>query len=254
MILGGLHVTLVPDEAAQHADAVVIGEGELVWPQVVDDLRDGHLQPRYAADGREFDLATSPMPRFDLLDIDRYNRLTVQTSAAVRGDCEFCASSIRLTPMYKLKPVDRVIAEIRAIKRLWPAPFIEFADDNTFVNRRHSTELLRAVAGEGIRWFTETDVSVADDPELLELLRESGCAAGAHRLREPHGGRARGRRAAPQLEARPGRRLPCGHRAHPGPRHRGQRRASSWGWTATGRRSSTRCTTSCRRRARSTCR
>lgn len=66
--------------------------------------------------------------------------------------------------------------EIREIKRLWPAPFIEFADDNTFVNRRHSRELLRAVAGEGIRWFTETDVSVADDPELLELLRESGCA------------------------------------------------------------------------------
>ena len=61
----------------------------------------------------------------------------------------------------------RVIAEIREIKRLWPSPFIEFADDNTFVNRRHSKELLRAVAAEGIRWFTETDVSVADDPELL---------------------------------------------------------------------------------------
>ena len=176
VILGGLHVTARPDEAAQHADAVVSGEGELSWPQVVDDLRAGRLRPRYAADGREFDLATSPMPRFDLLDIDRYNRLTVQTQRGCPWRCEFCASSIRLTPMYKLKPVDRVIAEIREIKRLWPAPFIEFADDNTFVNRRHSKELLRAVAGEGIRWFTETDVSVADDPELLELLRESGCA------------------------------------------------------------------------------
>ena len=176
VILGGLHVTARPDEAAQHADAVVSGEGELSWPQVVDDLRAGRLRPRYAADGREFDLATSPMPRFDLLDIDRYNRLTVQTQRGCPWRCEFCASSIRLTPMYKLKPVDRVISEIREIKRLWPAPFIEFADDNTFVNRRHSKELLRAVAGEGIRWFTETDVSVADDPELLELLRESGCA------------------------------------------------------------------------------
>jgi radical SAM superfamily enzyme YgiQ (UPF0313 family) len=176
VVLGGLHVTARPDEASTHADAIVIGEGELSWPQVVEDLHAGRLQPRYAADGREFDLATSPMPRFDLLDIDRYNRLTVQTQRGCPWRCEFCASSIRLTPMYKLKPVDRVIAEIREIKRLWPAPFIEFADDNTFVNRRHSKELLRAVAGEGIRWFTETDVSVADDPELLELLRESGCA------------------------------------------------------------------------------
>ncbi|HSI98826.1 MAG TPA: radical SAM protein [Patescibacteria group bacterium] len=176
VVLGGLHVTARPDEAAQHADAIVIGEGEITWPQVVEDLRAGRLQPRYAPDGREFDLAASPMPRFDLLDIDRYNRLTVQTQRGCPWRCEFCASSIRLTPMYKLKPVDRVIAEIREIKRLWPAPFIEFADDNTFVNRRHSKELLRAVAGEGIRWFTETDVSVADDPELLELLRESGCA------------------------------------------------------------------------------
>ena len=176
VVLGGLHVTARPDEAAQHADAVVIGEGEVTWPRVVEDLRAGRLQPRYAADGREFDLATSPMPRFDLLDIERYNRLTVQTQRGCPWRCEFCASSIRMTPMYKLKPVDRVIAEIREIKRLWPSPFIEFADDNTFVNRRHSKELLRAVAGEGIRWFTETDVSVADDPELLELLRESGCA------------------------------------------------------------------------------
>ena len=175
-VLGGLHVTARPDEAAQHADAIVIGEGEITWPDVVADLRSGGLRPRYAAEGREFDLASSPMPRFDLLDIDHYNRLTVQTQRGCPWRCEFCASSIRLTPMYKLKPVDRVIAEIREIKRLWPAPFIEFADDNTFVNRRHSKELLRAVAGEGIRWFTETDVSVADDPELLELLRESGCA------------------------------------------------------------------------------
>ena len=176
VVLGGLHVTARPDEAARHADAIVIGEGEITWPEVVADLQSGRLQPRYATNGREFDLAASPMPRFDLLDIEKYNRLTVQTQRGCPWRCEFCASSIRMTPMYKLKPIDRVIAEIREIKRLWPAPFIEFADDNTFVNRRHSKELLRAVAGEGIRWFTETDVSVADDPELLELLRESGCA------------------------------------------------------------------------------
>ncbi len=71
--------------------------------------------------------------------------------------------------------MDKVLAEIHAIKRLWPRPFIEFADDNSFVNRRHSKELLRALVAEDIRWFTESDVSIADDPELLNLMRESGC-------------------------------------------------------------------------------
>ncbi|MEP6807483.1 MAG: radical SAM protein [Chloroflexota bacterium] len=175
-VLGGLHVTARPDEALQHADAIVIGEGEIGWPELLDDLASGRLQRIYAPNGREFSLADAPMPRFDLLNIERYNRLTVQTQRGCPWRCEFCAASIRLTPLYKVKPVDKVIAEIREIKRLWPRPFVEFADDNTFVHRRHSKELLRALVGEGIRWFTETDISVADDPELLGLMREAGCA------------------------------------------------------------------------------
>lgn len=175
-VLGGLHVTARPDEARLHADAIVVGEGELGWPELLTDLAAGRLKPAYAANGREFSLADAAMPRFDLLDISSYNRLTVQTQRGCPWRCEFCAASIRLTPLYKLKPVSKVVDEIREIKRLWPRPFIEFADDNTFVHRRHSKELLRALADEGIRWFTETDVSVADDPELLELMREAGCA------------------------------------------------------------------------------
>jgi radical SAM superfamily enzyme YgiQ (UPF0313 family) len=175
-VLGGLHVTARPDEAATHADAVVVGEGELGWPALLDDLRAGRLRPRYGSDGREFSLADAPMPRFDLLDMERYNRITVQTQRGCPWRCEFCAASIRLTPLYKIKPVAKVIGEIREIKRRWPKPFIEFADDNSFVHRRHAKQLLRAVADEGIRWFTESDVSIADDPELLELMRKAGCA------------------------------------------------------------------------------
>jgi radical SAM superfamily enzyme YgiQ (UPF0313 family) len=176
VVLGGLHVTALPDEAALHADAIVIGEGEVGWPEVVSDLQVGRLRARYGQNGREFDLADAPMPRFDLLEIEKYNRLTVQTQRGCPWRCEFCASSMRLTRRFKVKPVAKVLAEIHEIKRIWHHPFIELADDNSFVNRRHSKELLRALAGEGIRWFTETDVSVADDPELLDLLHASGCA------------------------------------------------------------------------------
>jgi radical SAM superfamily enzyme YgiQ (UPF0313 family) len=187
-VLGGLHVTARPDEAAQHADAIVIGEGEIGWPVLLADLEAGRLKKRYATDGRSFSLTDAPMPRFDLLDMDRYNRITVQTQRGCPWRCEFCAASIRLTPLYKMKPVDRVIAEIREIKRLWPKPFIEFADDNSFVHRRHSKQLLREVAAEDIRWFTESDVSIADDPELLALMREAGCAEVLIGLESPRAG------------------------------------------------------------------
>ncbi len=176
VVLGGLHVTALPDEALGHADAIVTGEGELGWSDLVADLAAGRrLRRVYGANGREWDLADAPMPRFDLLDVDRYNRLTVQTQRGCPWRCEFCAASIRLTPKYKLKPVARVLAEIHAIKEIWPRPFIELADDNSFVNRRHSKDLLRALIPEKLRWFSESDVSIADDPELLDLMRESGC-------------------------------------------------------------------------------
>ena len=80
-----------------------------------------------------------------------------------------------LTPRYKVKPVEKVIAEIRAIKKIWPRPFIEFADDNSFVYREHYKRLLRELAPEKVRWFTEADVRVAEDDELLALIRDSGC-------------------------------------------------------------------------------
>ena len=175
-VLGGPHVSALPHEALQHADSIVVGEGELGWPGLLIDLARGQLDHIYGPDGREFDLADAPMPRFDLLDIERYNRITVQTQRGCPWRCEFCAASIRLTGRYKVKPVEAVMAEIHEIKRLWPAPFIEFADDNSFVNRRHSKALLRALVGEHIRWFTESDIAIADDPELLELMHASGCA------------------------------------------------------------------------------
>jgi radical SAM superfamily enzyme YgiQ (UPF0313 family) len=110
-----------------------------------------------------------------LLEPAKYNRITVQTSRGCPHKCDFCASSILLTPRYKLKPVGKVLAEIRAIKSIWPRPFIEFADDNSFVHREHYKTLLRGLAREDVRWFTEADLSVAQDDELLGLMRDSGC-------------------------------------------------------------------------------
>jgi radical SAM superfamily enzyme YgiQ (UPF0313 family) len=176
VLMGGLHVTARPDEALRHADSVLIGEGESLWPQMVADLRANRLQPRYDARGLNFDFAHSPMPRFDLLDVTKYNRITVQTQRGCPYNCDFCGASIRLNPRFKPKPVSRVMAEIHRIKEIWPHPFIEFADDNTFADKARGRELVRALMPEGIRWFTETDISIARDPELLAMMRDAGCA------------------------------------------------------------------------------
>lgn len=176
VVMGGPHVSVLPDEAAAHADAVVIGEGELSWPQVVADAEAGRLRPRYGERGVAFDLDLAPMPRFDLLDPARYNRITLQTSRGCPHRCEFCAATPLMTPGYRRKPIAKVLAEVDRIRALWPRPFLEFADDNSFVDRAWAKLLLRELASRRVRWFTECDVAVADDPELLDLMASSGCA------------------------------------------------------------------------------
>ena len=176
VIMGGLHVTSLPQEARVHCTSVAVGEGEPLWPQVLFDFERGQLKPLYEqSTPGSYDLKDAPVPRFDLLDPDQYNRITVQTSRGCPHRCEFCASSILLTPSYKLKPVPKILEEIRAVKRIWSRPFIEFADDNSFVDKGQAKSLLRALSSERVRWFTEADISIAEDDELLGLMRDAGC-------------------------------------------------------------------------------
>jgi radical SAM superfamily enzyme YgiQ (UPF0313 family) len=175
VVMGGLHVTTRPQEALEHGAIPVAGEGELVWPRILDDAEARTLAPMYDARGMEFDLRRSPMPRFELLDMEHYNRITVQTSRGCPWRCDFCASSILLTDKYKQKPIDRVLAEVDRIRALSPRPFIEFADDNAFVNKRYWRRLLPELERFGLKWFAETDLSVYEDPELLEMMRAAGC-------------------------------------------------------------------------------
>lgn len=200
VVFGGLHATVLPEEVARHADAVVVGEGEATWSEVVRDFqgagRAGLKSFYREARPGQFQLNRAPMPRFDLLvqgtqgpenspsdpgrtgEIQRlgpYNRITIQTTRGCPWDCDFCAASKLYGPRYRIKPVDRVLQEVDAVRSLWRRPFIEFADDNTFVNRTWAKQLLSGLADRHVRYFTETDVSVADDEELLDLLYPSGC-------------------------------------------------------------------------------
>ena len=173
VVIGGLHATVLPDEALTHCDSVVIGEGEPVWRQVLGDAAAGRLQRQYRS-AAPFDLAHAPLPRFDLLGDRQRPRMTLQTERGCPFACDFCGASRLLGP-FREKPVNRVAAELAALHRLDPGPWLELADDNTFAGQRDPLPLLEALRQSGARFFTEADWRIGERPELLRELALSGC-------------------------------------------------------------------------------
>jgi len=174
--MGGLHVSVLPDEAARHADYVVVGEGENVWPAVVEAAARGAAPAQFHSTSyAPVDIAGLPVPRFEILGKRAYNRYTIQTTRGCPWRCDFCASTVMLKAPYRRRPVDMVARDIDVIRHLYPRSFIEFADDNTFVDKKWGKDLCRSLLPLRVKWFTETDVSVADDLELLELMYQAGC-------------------------------------------------------------------------------
>lgn len=173
VMIGGLHASVLPDEVALHANVVVVGEGEAVWGEILSDYLASNLKPRYTAN-REPAFTPWAVPRYDLLDPDKYNRITIQTTRGCPLDCSFCAAS-RMISGYKRKSIHQVEQELDAIEAIWPRPFIELADDNTFVHKKWSRQLVEAIGKRRAKWFTESDISLADDEMLLKDLAASGC-------------------------------------------------------------------------------
>jgi radical SAM superfamily enzyme YgiQ (UPF0313 family) len=187
--MGGLHVSVLPEEARQHADYVVVGEGENVWPAVVAAAAVRAAPAIFkAADYAPVDIARLPLPRYDILSGRAYNRYTVQATRGCPWRCEFCASTVMLQAPYRRRPVDQVVRDIAFIEQLHPEAFIEFADDNTFVDKQWGRALCRALAPLQVKWFTETDISVAEDAELLDLMHEAGCRQVLIGLENPSAG------------------------------------------------------------------
>ena len=170
VVMGGFHATLAPDEVARHADAVVIGEAETVWPQVLDDTVAGHLQPRYQASTRP-DLA-GLFPDRTIYTGKRYLDLAlVETGRGCRHACDFCSISAFFKRSYSARPVEDVVREVRGLRRR----NVFFVDDNLAVDRDRTLALLKALTPLRIRWAGQIGVQVADDDEILDAMRRSGC-------------------------------------------------------------------------------
>ncbi|MCA9190277.1 MAG: B12-binding domain-containing radical SAM protein [Planctomycetales bacterium] len=174
--MGGLHVTVEPHEALAHADIVVLGEGEKCWANVVQAVQAGNFQPVWDfRSAPPVDVSELPIPRYDLLQNRPYTRYPVQTTRGCPWRCEFCASNVMFNHPYRKRPVQQVMRDIDFICSTHKRPFIEFADDNTFVDHDWGKDLCRALIPRRIKWFTETDISLAQNSELLQLMRRARC-------------------------------------------------------------------------------
>ncbi len=171
--VGGLHASVRSSEAGKHADAVVVGEGELVWPRLLADAEADRLQPEYRPQ-RHATLECWPLPRFELLGADRPARVTLQTQRGCPLACEFCGASRLLGP-FREKPLEAIRAELASIDALWPGVPIELADDNTFAGERCAGALLDLFADSPHRYFTEADWRIGLRPDVLSRLAPSGC-------------------------------------------------------------------------------
>jgi len=186
VVMGGIHVSLAPDEAAEHADTVVVGEAEETWPQFIEDFRKGRAKERYTAE-RYPSLANLPPPKFPLLDQSRYMcfrpkglwrllptpLMPIQAARGCPHNCEFCSVAAFSGRQYRARPVGDVIAEIKAVG----ARSCFFVDDNIFAAPQYARELFRALIALGLKWTGQGTLAAAKDRELLELAAESGCVA-----------------------------------------------------------------------------
>ncbi len=175
VVMGGIHPTVLPDEALEHADVVVVGEAEGVWPRLVSDAASGQMQRLYRA-GKRTDLKGLPKPRRDLLPGIQYQGHTpipigVETSRGCPYDCEFCCIGQTLGHQYRVRPVREVIAEIESID----SPHLFFVDDALGLNRNVAKKLFTEMIPLRRRWLAQGTVSLAEDLELLRLMERSGC-------------------------------------------------------------------------------
>ena len=172
VVLGGPHVTLMPQEAQQHADAICVGYAEETWPQLLRDFAYGRMRSRYDQ-GHGFALTNLPFPRRDLLDKRHYlTQAVFEATRACAHDCEFCVVPTAWGRRQFQKPVGHVVEDIRRFGKRR----IIFIDLNLISDRAYAAELFTALIPLNIRWFGLSTSLIGRDRELMELTARSGCA------------------------------------------------------------------------------
>ena len=180
VIIGGIHATVLPDEAKEHADSVVIGEADNIWEDILDDFEKNRFKDFYKDDTRP-DLQRLILPRWDNMNLNIYpkpfgHKLPKMPLFTTRGcvfNCKFCSVSKYFGKTFRFKPIDHVIKEIEHTQT---NSFL-FVDDNIACNTDYSRELFKELTKKDINWFSQISTTVLKTPDLIDLAAKSGCTS-----------------------------------------------------------------------------
>jgi len=199
VVMGGIHASMCPDEAAQHVDSVAVGEADELWAGILLDAQSGRLKPRYQADGFP-ELGALPPPRHDLTRHTQYFCFFLQTTRGCPRACNFCTVTTQNGRALRKKSPNQIIAEVQAVvglpnplrpvvidrerdgqKRRVASGAIFFVDDNFAIDRTHALAVCRALKAfqddndVHLNWFTQCDVKTGFDDDLLAAMKDAGC-------------------------------------------------------------------------------
>ena len=174
VVMGGIHASMLPDEAGRYVDSVVVGEAESVWPGLLADFDNNRLKKLYT--GRRLPLDRIPIARHDLFH-ENYTMGSVLTTRGCPFNCDFCTVSAFNGNKYRMRPVEHVLDELERIKQ----DKLFFIDDNIIgyskSSKEHAKAIFKGMIDRGIKksWWSQASLNFADDEELLQLAAESGC-------------------------------------------------------------------------------
>jgi len=171
VVFGGPHATLAPYEALEHADAVVIGEAENVWEQLLEDFENGEMREVYRGVDAKPTLQSNPPPRWDLVDSRDYCFYGVEATRGCPFDCHFCSIKQIYGPTFRTRTPDEVLCELKNA----PSNQIFFTDDNLIGNKPFCRELFGKMKGMGLSWGCQMSINVAFMPDMLQMMKDAGC-------------------------------------------------------------------------------
>jgi radical SAM superfamily enzyme YgiQ (UPF0313 family) len=179
VILGGVHPSLMPDEAGQHADSIVIGEVEDLWEEIIVDCENNRLRNIYKREAFP-ELDKLIIPKWDNINLNIYQRssgprkmprMPIYTTRGCVYNCKYCSVSKFFGRSYRFKPIENVLREIDSTR----ADSFFFVDDNIICNVHFSEELFKALSHKNIRWYSQASTTILRNPHLIELAAKSGC-------------------------------------------------------------------------------
>ncbi len=171
VVIGGYHASALPEEAIEHADFVIVGEGEGVWQQALSELQSGALSRKIYQNESFICMENKEIPRRELLDRDMYTSYaTLQSSRGCPFACSFCTVTNFFGNSYRQRPVEEIIAELK----MFPGDDWLFVDDNLVGHPQYAKKLLTAMIPLNIKWGSQSSFNLTRDPELMDLYAAAG--------------------------------------------------------------------------------